>query len=50
MRFIRALRKDRDNVVSSVYPGRAYALITTTVERVSTRRCGVAMTCDVESE
>jgi hypothetical protein len=50
MRLIRARRKDRDNVVSSVYPGRAYALITTTVERASTPRCDAAMTCDVESE
>jgi hypothetical protein len=44
-RFGSARRKDRDDVVSSVYLGRAYALNVTTVELASTAARDAAMTC-----
>ncbi len=37
-------------MVSSVYPGRAYAVIVTPVVRVSTTSADSAMTCDVNPE
>jgi len=43
---VRERRKDRDSVVSSVYPGRAYALTVAMSDPGSTILCGCTMNCD----